>query len=69
MHLPFSRENLYKNYVKSKEEIFLIVVEKEFNLWVDSFLISNNQTSDISPDEFAKIWANSLSNGKSYLAY
>ena len=29
--------------------------EKEFTLWVDSFLLSNNQTSDISPDEFAKI--------------
>ena len=27
-HLPFSRENLYKNYVKSKEEIFLIVLKR-----------------------------------------
>ena len=35
-----------------KKEIFLIVLEKEFTLWVDSFLKSNNQTSDISPDEF-----------------
>ena len=67
-HLPFSRENLYKNYVKSKEEIFLIVLEKEFTLWVDSFLLSNNQTSDISPDEFAKIWANSLSKRKKLLS-
>ena len=67
-HLPFSRENLYKNYVKSKEEIFLIVLVKEFTLWVDSFLISNNQTSDISPDEFAKIWANSLSKRKKLLS-
>ena len=63
-----SLENLYKNYVKSKEEIFLIVLEKEFTLWVDSFLLSNNQTSDISPDEFAKIWANSLSKRKKLLS-
>ena len=66
-HLPFSRENLYKN-CKIKEEIFLIVLEKEFTLWVDSFLLSNNQTSDISPDEFAKIWANSLSKRKKLLS-
>ena len=32
------------------------------------FLISNNQTSDISPDEFAKIWANSLSKRKKLLS-
>ena len=53
--LPFARPTIY-NYFKTKEEIFLALLQREYELWSDEL----TAMSAGSPDEFAQKLARSL---------
>ena len=53
--LPFARPTIY-NYFKTKEEIFLALLQREYELWSDEL----TAISAAGPDEFAQKLARSL---------
>lgn len=56
-NIPFTRTTIY-NYFQTKEEIFLALLQREYELWVDDLnsLVSDNDslTSDELSDKLAK---------------
>ena len=57
----FTRTSIY-NYFNTKEEIFLALHQKEYELWIDELekIISDNET--LTREEFADLLAKSLEN-------
>ena len=57
----FTRTSIY-NYFNTKEEIFLALHQKEYELWIDELekIISDNET--LTREEFAALLAKSLEN-------
>lgn len=53
--LPFARSTIY-NYFKTKDEIFLALLQREYELWSQELELINAS----SPDEFAKQLSQSL---------
>lgn len=54
--LPFTRGNLY-SYAKTKEEIYLLVLIRDHQNWVNDLQNAFKEESSISIEEFASIWA------------
>ena len=55
----FTRTSIY-NYFQTKEEIFLALIEREYNLWCDDLEITMRNTESMTKDEFAAALARSL---------
>lgn len=62
----FTRTSIY-NYFETKEEIFLALLKREYDLWVNDLngLIENNES--MSADDFADALARSLESRKQLL--
>ncbi len=62
----FTRTSIY-NYFNTKEEIFLALHQKEYELWIDELekIISENE--NLKAEEFAKLLAKSLENRRQLL--
>ena len=62
----FTRTSIY-NYFNTKEEIFLALHQKEYELWIDELekIISENET--LTAEEFARLLAKSLENRRQLL--
>ena len=62
----FARTSIY-NYFNTKEEIFLALHQKEYELWIDELekIISENET--LTAEEFARLLAKSLENRRQLL--
>ena len=59
----FTRANLY-SYVSSKDEIFLKILLKDFGSWVKHLEKKTKSKSDISSEEFIRIWCDSINEHK-----
>ena len=55
----FTRTSIY-NYFATKEEIFLALLEREYELWSDSLKRTMEQVEKMTKDEFASMLAHSL---------
>ncbi len=57
----FTRTSIY-NYFNTKEEIFLALLQREYELWISELeeIISGNE--NLSPENFADLLAKSLEN-------
>ena len=55
----FTRTSIY-NYFQTKEEIFLALLEREYNLWNDDLTAISEENERLSADEFADRLARSL---------
>ena len=55
----FTRTSIY-NYFKTKEEIFLALIEREYNLWSDDLENTMRETESMTKDEIADALARSL---------
>ena len=55
----FSRASIY-NYFETKEEIFLAILQKEYELWVDDLNEISNRHESMTKDEIADALAASL---------
>lgn len=62
----FTRTSIY-NYFNTKEEIFLAMLQKEYELWIDELekIISENET--LTQNQFADKLAKSLENRRQLL--
>lgn len=62
----FTRTSIY-NYFNTKEEIFLALHQKEYELWIEELekIISENET--LTAEEFANLLAKSLENRRQLL--
>ena len=58
-YTTFSRASIY-NYFETKEEIFLAILEKEYDLWVDDLNSIADSRDSMTRDEIAKALAQSL---------
>lgn len=61
-YTTFSRASIY-NYFETKEEIFLVILQKEYELWVAD-LDDMTDKSSMTRDEIAKALADSLEKRK-----
>ena len=59
--LTFGRSTIY-NYFQTKEEIFLALLAREYDLWTQELNQVINSHETMTNDELAKILAHSLSN-------
>lgn len=59
----FSRASIY-NYFETKEEIFLAILQKEYELWVDDLRKITDQNDSMTKDGIAKALATSLEKRK-----
>ncbi|MFA5527870.1 MAG: TetR family transcriptional regulator [Peptostreptococcales bacterium] len=59
--LDFTRANLYK-YVSSKEDIFIKIIERDGKRWVEELIERFEEKSNISFEEFAILWAETMMN-------
>ena len=57
----FTRTSIY-NYFQTKEEIFLALLKREYELWIASLKRSMEQVKTMTKDEFASMLAHSLEN-------
>lgn len=57
--INFSRSNLYK-YFSTKEEIYLYVMLREFNLWVTDLQNTYSKETILSEKKFLRLWAETL---------
>ena len=57
--VSFARTSIY-NYFQTKEEIFLALLQQEYELWLKSLNSILNDNSALSKDELAKLIAKSL---------
>lgn len=57
----FTRTSIY-NYFQTKEEIFLALLKREYELWIASLKRSMEQVETMTKDEFASMLAHSLEN-------
>ena len=55
----FTRTSIY-NYFQTKEEIFLALLKREYELWIASLKQAMKQQAKMSKDEFADMLARSL---------
>ena len=55
----FTRTSIY-NYFQTKEEIFLALLKREYELWSDSLKQTMGQVKTMTKDEFASMLAHSL---------
>ncbi len=55
----FTRTSIY-NYFATKEEIFLALLQREYELWIDSLKRTMEQVETMTKDEFASMLAHSL---------
>ncbi len=55
----FTRTSIY-NYFQTKEEIFLALLQREYELWISSLKEKMEQTMTMTKDEFADMLAHSL---------
>lgn len=55
----FTRTSIY-NYFQTKEEIFLALLEREYDLWNDDLTAISEENERLSADEFAARLARSL---------
>ncbi len=55
----FTRTSIY-NYFQTKEEIFLALIEREYNLWCDDLEKTMQKTESMTKDVFAAALARSL---------
>ncbi len=55
----FTRTSIY-NYFQTKEEIFLALLKREYELWIDSLKQTMAQVPVMTRDEFASMLAHSL---------
>ena len=55
----FTRTSIY-NYFQTKEEIFLALLQREYELWIASLKERMAQTETMTKDEFADMMAHSL---------
>ncbi len=55
----FTRTSIY-NYFRTKEEIFLALLKREYELWVASLKRTMEQVDAMTKDEFASMLAHSL---------
>ncbi len=55
----FTRTSIY-NYFQTKEEIFLALIEREYNIWCDDLEMTMRKTESMTKDEFAAALARSL---------
>lgn len=62
-YTTFSRASIY-NYFETKEEIFLAILQKEYEMWVNdlNYIVDNNDS--LTKDELAKSLASSLEKRK-----
>ena len=59
----FSRASIY-NYFETKEEIFLAILQKEYELWVEDLTKITQDNDSMTKDELAKALAESLEKRK-----
>ena len=59
----FSRASIY-NYFETKEEIFLAILQKEYELWVNQLNSIIDSRDSMTKDEIAKALANTLAQRK-----
>ena len=62
----FSRTSIY-NYFQTKEEIFLALLTKEYERWVDELEKIYDKNSEMSKDDFADKLAHSVEKRKNLL--
>ena len=55
----FTRTSIY-NYFQTKEEIFLALLQREYELWIDSLKERMSEAGSMTKDEFAAMMARSL---------
>ncbi len=55
----FTRTSIY-NYFQTKEEIFLALLKREYELWIASLRQTMEQVKTMTTDEFASMLAHSL---------
>ena len=55
----FTRTSIY-NYFQTKEEIFLALLKREYELWIASLKATMEQAETMTRDEFADMLAHSL---------
>ena len=55
----FTRTSIY-NYFQTKEEIFLALLKREYELWIGSLRQTMEQVKEMTKDEFASMLAHSL---------
>ena len=55
----FTRTSIY-NYFQTKEEIFLALLKREYELWIGSLKQTMEQVKEMTKDEFASMLAHSL---------
>ena len=55
----FTRTSIY-NYFQTKEEIFLALLKREYELWIDSLKETMKRVDTMTKDEFAAMLAHSL---------
>ncbi|MBQ6255982.1 MAG: TetR family transcriptional regulator, partial [Clostridia bacterium] len=57
----FTRTSIY-NYFETKEEIFLALLQKEYELWVESMTVTMEQKEAMTRDELARTLAHTLTD-------
>lgn len=62
----FTRTSIY-NYFQTKEEIFLALLQKEYELWVNNLKRIHNEHEKMTASEFADAIAKSLEERKNLL--
>ncbi len=60
-YTTFSRASIY-NYFETKEEIFLAILQKEYELWVEDLQTIAKSNDSMTKDGLAKALASSLEN-------
>lgn len=58
-YTTFSRASIY-NYFETKEEIFLAILQKEYELWVDDLTKTIDENEAMTKDDVARSLASSL---------
>ena len=62
----FTRTSIY-NYFHTKEEIFLALLQREYELWIEELSAIEKNNSALTPEEFADKLAKSLENREQLL--
>ena len=58
---PFTRTSIY-NYFETKEEIFLALLQKEYELWVEAMNAAMERETALTRDELAQTLARTLTD-------
>ncbi len=60
-YTSFTRPSIY-NYFETKEEIFLAILQKEYELWVEELQRVTDENKELNKEQIASALANSLKN-------